>query len=80
MNVKTELNEKRRIVANIVNNQRSKINNQKALDSYINMPHEMPNTKHASYLAMTKGETPLKESIEQAAGNNSSPFNSLKYY
>ena len=59
-NVKTELNEKRRLVDNIVNKDRAKIN-QTVLENFTNMPHEMPSTKHANYLAMTSGSPERKE-------------------
>ena len=53
-NVKTELNEKRRLVDNIVNKDRAKIN-QTVLENFTNMPHELPSTKHTNHLAMTTG-------------------------
>ena len=89
-NIKTELNEKRKIVENIIAKDRAKIN-QTVMENYTNkMFHEMPTTKHSNYLAMTNGGNsspePRNHSNEKRnkAGNQigslSSPFDSLKYY
>ena len=88
-NIKTELNEKRKIVENIIAKDRAKIN-QTVLENYTNMFHEMPTTKHSNYMAMTNGgcssPEPHNNSNEKKnkAGNQigslSSPFDSLKYY
>ena len=54
MNVRTELNEKRKIVEKLVNNNRAKMN-KSVLEAFTNMSHDMPNTKHPNYKAKSKG-------------------------
>ena len=80
--MRTELTEKRRIVENIVNNNRAKMNNLTILETFTNANHEQPLTKHANYMTKTKGEAmgqQTRSSIDQTAGNGS-PFDSLRIY
>ena len=79
MNVRTELNEKRKIVENVVKNNRAKMNHS-VLENFTNMPHEMPNTKHANFMAKTNGNKLQKESSGDTHAGKVSPFESLKYY
>ena len=83
--IRTDLAEKRKIVEGIVvKHERSRLNNS-ALESYTNN-HDMPDTKHKNFKAMTNGMN-YKNLHKQASTSNNmplqapeSPFKSLKYY
>ena len=77
--VKTELSEQRKIVANIVNQNRAKLLNISALEKFVNDQVDDPMTKHRSHMAKVAGST-MQNHKESSRKKNASPFSSLKYY